>query len=116
TPTDTLRAYAQATLAADAAAIGRLTSDGFTYVHSNALYETKADLLAAFEGGRRYRGWDLGATEEHEHAGCTTVTGTASITPAREGAAVLNVRFTATAVRTSDGWQLAAFQSTRLPE
>jgi hypothetical protein len=116
TPSDTMRAYAQATVAADTAAISGLTDDQFTYVHSSALYETKEQLIAAFEGGRRYKGWDIQEMVERPHAGCTTVTGTAILTTAREGAPLLNIRFTTTMVQDGGGWKMAAMQTTRLPE
>lgn len=118
TPSDTMRAYAQATLAADTAAIKAITTDGFTYTHSSALRETQQQLMDAFAGGRRYTGWEIQELAEQSYPGCTIVTGAAALGVKRaDGPGVLNIKFTATMVPASaGGWQLAALHSTKIPD
>lgn len=117
TPSETLKAWARANVAADIATWGMLVTDGFTYVHSNSNFETKQQVIDAFAAGRRYHGWDIGEMEERAYAGCTILTGTAALTVGRVDApSVLNIRFTSTAVPDGSGWRLAALQTTRLPD
>jgi hypothetical protein len=95
-----------------------LVDDRFTYVHSRSNLETKAELVAAFEGGRRYRSWEIESLEERSYEGCAVLNGVAhlGVGPADQGA-VLDIRFTATLVPGGDAeWQLAALQSTRLSD
>jgi len=117
-PEAVLRAWATANHLADMDGWAALVLDGFTYVHSNANRETKAEVIAAFQGGRRYRSWDIEETTTQEFGDTAIVTGLAhlGVGPATEAEPrVLHVRFTATLLQ-RDGWKLAAFQSTRLPE
>lgn len=117
TPSETLKAWARANVAADMAAWGTLVTDGFTYVHSNSNFETKQQVMDAFAAGRRYHGWDIRELAERAYAGCTILTGTAALTVGQADApSVLNIRFTSTAVPEDGGWCLAALQTTRLPD
>ena len=117
-PEAVLRAWATANHLADMDAWAALVLDGFTYVHSNANRETKAEVIDAFQGGRRYRSWDIEETATHEFGDTAIVTGVAHLgvgLVTEPEPRVLHVRFTATLLQ-RDGWKLAAFQSTRLPE
>lgn len=117
TPSETFRAWAAATLAADMEAWAPLVADDFTYVHSRSNLEHKDELIAAFTGGRRYRGWDIEDLVERTYPGCAVLNGIGHLLAGREEQpTVLDVRFTATLVPANDGWQLAALQTTRLPE
>jgi len=116
TPGETFRAWARANVAADMATWATLVTDGFTYVHSNSNFETKQQVIDAFNGGRRYLGWDIVGLEERAYPGCVILTGTADLTVGRPDATnVLHIRFTSTAVPEDGGWRLAALQTTRLP-
>ena len=113
---ETFRAWAAATLAADMTAWGPLVADDFTYVHSRSNIETKAELIAAFEGGRRYQQWEIEELAEREYPGCAVLNGVAHLVAgSAESPVKLDVRLTATLVSVGDGWQLAALQTTRLP-
>ncbi|GMU40056.1 MAG: hypothetical protein AMXMBFR23_09220 [Chloroflexota bacterium] len=117
TPTETMRAYAAATLAADTAALAAVTTSDFVYTHSSALRESQQQLLDAFTNGRRYTGWDIKQLDEHPYAGVTILTGDAALGVKRaDGPGVLNIRFTATVVPVEGGWRLAALHSTRQPD
>jgi len=117
TPSDTFRAWAAATLAADMTAWAPLVDDDFTYVHSRSNIETKAELIAAFEGGRRYRQWDIEELQERQYPGCAVLNGIAHLIAGPADAPVnLDVRLTATLVPNGDEWQLAALQTTRLQD
>lgn len=117
-PSEVFRAWAAANVAADMGVWSPLVAEDFTYVHSRSNLETKAELVAAFEGGRRYRSWEVESLEERRYDGCAVLNGVAhlGVGPAAEGA-VLDVRLTATLVAGGDeGWQLAALQTTRLAD
>ena len=117
TPSETMRAWAAANVAADMATWGTLVTDAFTYVHSNANFETKQQVMDAFAAGRRYHGWDIHDLAEQPYEGCTVLTGTAALTVGRADApSILNIRLTATVVPEDGGWKLAALQTTRLPD
>lgn len=118
TPSEVFRSWAAANVTGDMAAWSPLVDDRFTYVHSRSNLETKDELVTAFEGGRRYRSWEIESLEERTYEGCAVLNGVAhlGVGPADQGA-VLDIRFTATLVPGGDAeWQLAALQSTRLAE
>ncbi|MFN8640007.1 MAG: nuclear transport factor 2 family protein [Dehalococcoidia bacterium] len=116
TPSDTFRAWAAATLAADMDT-WKLVADDFTYVHSSANLETRSQLIEAFlVNGRRYRGWEIEDLTERRYPGCAVLNGVGHLLGGRPEATPLNVRLTATLVPHGDNWVLAALQTTRLPE
>jgi hypothetical protein len=117
TPEATFRAWAKANVAADMATWATLVTDEFTYVHSNANFETKQQVIDAFNGGRRYHGWEIRDLAERKYEGCTILSGTAALTVGKvEAPNILNLRFTTTVVPAGGGWLLAALQTTRLPD
>ena len=73
------------------------------------------EMLEAFRNGRRYSKWDTEGMATEDFGGAAVVTGIGRLEVPREPPLVLNVRFTATLLD-RDGWKLAAFQTTRLPE
>ena len=117
TPEATFRAWAKANVAADMATWDTLVTDEFTYVHSSANFETKQQVIDAFNGGRRYHGWEIRELAERSYEGCRILTGTAALTVGKvEAPSILNLRFTTTVVPAPGGWLLAALQTTRLPD
>ena len=117
TPEATFRAWAKANVAADMATWDTLVTDEFTYVHSSANFETKEQVIDAFNGGRRYHGWEIRELAERSYEGCRILTGTAALTVGKvEAPSILNLRFTTTVVPAPGGWLLAALQTTRLPD
>jgi ketosteroid isomerase-like protein len=116
-PSETFRRWAAANVAADMDAWAPLVADDFTYVHSRANIETKAEMVEAFTNGRRYGGWEIEDLSERLYPGCAVLNGIGHLLAGRaEAPTRLDVRFTATLVPAGDGWQLAAMQTTRLPE
>jgi hypothetical protein len=115
TPEDAIRAFAEANRNADMATWRELVLDGFTYVHSASNKETKEEVIAAFENGRRYGGWEVEDLQTADFDGTAVVTGIGHLGVRSDPPRTLNVRFTATLLD-RDGWRLAAFQTTRLPE
>ncbi|MDA0352651.1 MAG: nuclear transport factor 2 family protein [Chloroflexi bacterium] len=117
TPSEVFRAWAAANVAADMGAWSPLVADDFTYVHSRSNIETKPELLAAFEGGRRYARWEIEDLAERQYSGCAVLNGVAHLTAGTSEQPVnLDVRLTATLVANGESWQLAAVQTTRLPD
>jgi hypothetical protein len=117
TPSETFQAWAGANLTGDLSVWSPLVDERFTYVHSRSNIETKAELVAAFEGGRRYRTWEIASLEERSYDGCSVLNGVAHLGAGpTEQPVEFTIRFTATLVPAGDGWQLAALQSTRIAE
>lgn len=115
-PEDVIREWAKANTTGDVETWDRMVLDGFSYVHSAANLERKPEMLEAFRNGRRYSKWDAeGMTTQDFGGGAAVVTGIARLEVPREPPVVLNLRFTATLLD-REGWKLAAFQSSRLPE
>ena len=116
TPSEVFRGWAAENVTGNMEVWAPLVDEQFTYVHSRSNLETKTELVAAFEGGRRYRSWEIESLEERAYDGCAVLNGVAhlGVGPADEGR-VLDIRFTATLVPGGDsGWLLAALQSTGL--
>ena len=106
-----------AMVAKDTAIIGRYLAEELAYTHSNALFESRADHLAAIATGRTvyeaigpvemaYR-WVGGVAIG---AGVVTSKGTIGGTPFD-----VTLRVTTVHVERNGRWQLAAWQSTRVP-
>jgi ketosteroid isomerase-like protein len=101
----------------DFAALDRLLSDDLTYTHSNALVDSKAQYIESLRSGRlKYKALD----HEQQHvrvygdtAVLTGLTRVYSIYQGQEGRPTL--RFTIVYVKKSGRWQMAAWQSTRVP-
>jgi len=115
-PSETFRRWAAANVSGDAQVWASLVADDFTYVHSRSNLETKPEMVEAFTNGRRYGGWEIEGLTERRYSGCAVLNGIGHLQPARADAPRLDVRFTATLVPAGEGWQLAAMQTTRLPE
>ena len=114
-PEEVVREWARANTQGDVDTWDRVVLDGFSYVHSASNLEHKAEMLEAFRNGRRYSKWDAEEMATQDFGGTAVVTGIGRLEVPREPPVVLNVRFTATLLD-RDGWKLAAFQTTRLPE
>lgn len=114
-PEDVLREWAKANTTGDVETWDRVVLDGFSYVHSASNLERKPEMLEAFRNGRRYSRWEPEEMATQDFGGAAVVTGIARLEVPREPPVVLNLRFTATLLD-REGWKLAAFQTTRLPE
>jgi ketosteroid isomerase-like protein len=112
--TEALRRWAACAVAEDLEGWTGLTTERMTYTHSSSLYETRADVLAAFEAGRRYLRFDFESTNEERYGDTAVVTGITRAVVERDPPLELNLRFTATLVGGEDAWQVAAYQTTPL--
>jgi ketosteroid isomerase-like protein len=112
--TETLRRWAACAVAEDLEGWTDLTTEAMTYTHSNSMYETRADVLAAFDAGRRYTRFEFEDTNEARYGDTAVVTGITRAEVERDPPFELNLRFTATLVGGEGAWQVAAYQTTSL--
>ena len=82
------------------------------------MFETRDEVVAGFEAGRRYAALTTEGLREQVYGDAAVVTGIGHATVMMRDAVVaeLDMRFTATLVRQDDAWRVAAWQSTRLAE
>lgn len=116
TATEALRRWAACAVAGDSEGWAALTTKAMTYTHSNSMYETRDDVVAAFAAGRRYTRFDLEETRESLYGDAAVVTGITRAAVDREPPLELNLRFTAALVRADGDWRVAAYQTTPLPK
>lgn len=108
-----------ALVSGDRDALERLLADDLSYGHSDGRLETKAGLLSGLlSGSQRYHA--INAGERHIRSlgeDNALITGTADLLVGPANAAIkLRVRYLAVYRRElRTGWQLIAYQSTRLP-
>ncbi len=115
TATEALRSWAACAVAADMEGWAALTTDGMTYTHSNSLFETRDDVVAAFGAGRRYTRFEFSDTIESQYDGAAVVTGITHAAVDRDPPLKLDLRFTAMLVNAGEGWRVAGYQTTPLP-
>ena len=115
-PTDAFNQWIGCAVAGDVPGWASCATDDLVYTHSNGLYETKDEVIAAFEAGRRYLAIDTEGVEERVYVGAAVVTGIAHIRARLlNGDTVgLDLRFTTTLVTDDDDWRVAAWQSVPL--
>lgn len=104
----------QAQVAGDLAALDRLLSDQLVYTHSSASVDTKASFVESIKTRRPYQTVERSGEEVRLHGDTAVVTGQARIE--LNGGNRLNLRYTDVWVKGPNGWQMVAWQSTRLPE
>ena len=114
TATEAMRSWAACAVAADMEGWAALTTDAMTYTHSNSLFETRDDVVAAFAAGRRYTRFDLEDTTESRYGDAAVVTGITRAAVDRDPPLALDLRFTAALVQSNGGWRVAAYQTTPL--
>jgi ketosteroid isomerase-like protein len=116
-PTDVFSQWIACAVAGDLAGWTSHATADLVYTHSSGLYETRDEVLAAFNAGRRYIAIDTEEMEQRVYAGAAIVTGIAHIQADRPSGerVALDVRFTTTLVTDEDTWRVAAWQSVPLP-
>jgi ketosteroid isomerase-like protein len=108
----------EAMVGADAKTLGEILRDDLTYIHSSGQIETKAQVIDEIVTGKlTYRAIVPSEQTVRVLGDSALVTGRAQIkaTSSRKSLGFW-VRFTEVWVRTGGVWQLAAWQSTRLPD
>ena len=115
-PIDVFHEWTACAVAGDHAGWAARAAEDLVYTHSNGLFETRDEVLAAFDAGRRYTAIDTERMEQRLYDGAAIVTGVAHIQaalPAGDKVA-LSVRFTTTLVPAGETWRVAAWQSVPL--
>ena len=107
----------EAMVAADGALLEPMLSERLRYCHSNGRCETKGEFLAGLAGGAlRYRAIEVLELEPRLVGTAMLVQGRLQLSVEQQGEAQqLQVAFTDVCESPTAGWQLVAWQSTRLP-
>ena len=109
----------QAMVRRDLAALNSLLADDLSYTHSGGRTDNKASFLALIESPEsRYLGVDYSDTEVIPALEAVIVRGRAQIRLERDTGEKLSypVLFLDIYTRRDGGWQMVAWQATRIPE
>jgi ketosteroid isomerase-like protein len=108
----------EAMVGADVKTLGDILRDDLTYIHSSGQLETKAQVIDEIATGKlKYRAIVPSEQTVRVLGDSALVTGRAQLKAVSGGKSLgFWVRFTEVWVRTGTTWQLAAWQSTRLPD
>ena len=113
------RAWADATVKGDAAALQNLLADDVTYTHSNGETDTKKVYIDNLTGARKYHKIDYDSLEARLYANGTAavVTAVVRIETSQKGGPVnpAHLRFVHMWIHQNGRWRLVAHQSLRLP-
>ena len=108
------RQYAAAMVKGDTATLQKLLADDLSYTHSNALIETKEDVLKAITSGKtKYKSIDFKSSNVRQY-GDTIITNHQMVFAQPDR--TTNVYVTMVWVKQPEGWKLVQRQATRLPE
>lgn len=113
---DSLRV--QAMIHADSSTLARVLADDLTYTHTNGRVDTKAQLIASLLSGRlTYETIDYEQSQLRNYGAAAVNTGLVTMkVNAGEQTLRFQARFTSVYVRQGEHWQMAAWQSTRMPD
>jgi hypothetical protein len=102
----------------DLTALRMALADSLTYTHSSGVHDTKAQFLDSLTLGQlSYKSIIPEARSVRVYGGAGIVTGTARMEiTARGHDTRFRIRYLAVYVKAQDRWQMAAWQSTRVPE
>jgi ketosteroid isomerase-like protein len=102
----------------DTEALAAMLSDDLTYTHSSGQLETKGQFLDSIRNGAiQYTAILPEGLDVRLYGETAVVTGKGTFKVRMQGEdRSLQLRFTDVYVRRGDGWQMVAWQSTRLPE
>jgi len=108
----------QAMASKDVAALERLLGDDLVYTHSSARLDTKRTLIDNMKSGATvYASVEASDVKAQDLGDTVVLTGSARIKVNSGGKAMdFGVRFTDVWAKRAGGWQLVAWQSTRLPD
>jgi len=113
------RAWADATVKGDAAALQNLLADDMTYTHSNGETDTKKIFIDNLAGARKYHKIDYDSLEARLYANgiAAVVTAVVRIETSQKGGPVspAHLRFVHMWIHQNGRWKLVAHQSLRLP-
>ena len=115
---DAEKAWAEATIKGDEAALAKILHDDLAYTHSNADTDTKKAFIDNLKNGvRKYSKIDYETMDVHSYGKATVLIATAKLDVTTRGQqAPAHLKFIHVWVLSKTGeWQLAAHQSTRIP-
>ncbi|MCL4708436.1 DUF4440 domain-containing protein [bacterium] len=103
---------------ADSSTLARVLADDLTYTHTNGRVDTKAQLIASLISGRlTYEAIDYEQSQLRNYGAAAVNTGLVTMqVKAGEKRLRFQARFTSVYVKQGEHWQMAAWQSTRLPD
>jgi len=113
------RARFEAMTRGDLAALGQMLHDDLTYVHSNARRETKTEFLNALKSGTlKYVSIEPVEISVRTYGPAfAVIVGHVRVTTLSQGKEnPFTLRYTDVWVHRDGRWQMAAWQSTRIPE
>ena len=98
--------------------LGRILADDLTYVHTSAAADTKESIMGSIANGNlNYRKMAARNVLVRSCGDAAVVTGEADVEVISSGNDLkFSLRFTDVYVNGNAGWQMVAWQSTRLPE
>jgi ketosteroid isomerase-like protein len=107
----------QAMAAKDVATLDAVLAGDLIYTHSSARLDTKQSLIGAMVSGTTvYTGVEPSDVKAQDLGDAVVLTGIAQIKVVSNGTPnAFSVRFTDVYARRNGGWQMVAWQSTRLP-
>jgi len=113
----TEQARVAALIADDYAALDLLLADDLTYTHSSSVVDTKAEFMESLTSGRlKYKVLNHRDQQVRVYGDTAILNGVTQVHSTFEEREVhLVMRFTIVYVRKSGRWQMAAWQSTRVP-
>ncbi len=107
-----------AMVAGDLETLGRILSDDMTYVHTSAAVDTKSSIMESIGNGNlNYRKMAARNVQVRDFGDAAVLRGQADV-EVRSGGNDLtfSLEFTEVYANGDGGWQMVAWQSTRLPE
>lgn len=112
------KAWAEATVKGDSAALGKLLADDLTYTHSTGDVDTKKMFVENLSGARKYHKIDFESCEPRLYGNTAVSTCVAQIATSMKGGAVspAHLKMLHVWVMQKGEWKLVAHQSLRLPK
>ena len=107
-----------AMVAGDLDTLGRILADDLSYVHTSAAIDTKSSIMEAIGNGRlNYQKMAARNVKVRDYGDTAVVRGKADVEVTSGGNDLtFSLEFTEVYVNGGAGWQMVAWQSTRLPE
>ncbi len=107
-----------AMVAGDLDTLGRILADDLSYVHTSAAVDTKSSMMEAIGNGRlNYQKMAARNVKVRDYGDAAVVRGEADVEVTSGGNDLaFSLEFTEVYVNGGAGWQMVAWQSTRLPE
>ena len=106
-----------AMVAGDLETLGRILSDDMTYVHTSAAVDTKSSIMESIGNGNlNYKKMAARNVQVREFGDTAVLRGQADVEVTSGGNDLtLSLEFTEVYANGDAGWQMVAWQSTRLP-